>query len=178
MIYTLGHSTRELSEFLRILKVYGIQRVVDVRRYPRSRRNPQFNVDTLPAALEEQGIAYLPLPELGGRRKPAPDSLNAAWESASFRGYADYMHTPEFRENLERLISATSSETTVILCAEALPWRCHRSLIADALLARGFEVEDIFDEKSSRPHHLPAWARVAKGQVSYPLVEEPEEGQE
>jgi uncharacterized protein (DUF488 family) len=132
-VYTVGHSTRTLEEFIRLLRAYGITRLVDVRSVPRSARNPQFNRETLPAALAVEGIGYTPLPELGGFRHSRPDSPNAGWRKASFRGFADYMQTDGFHDGLEKLIAIAGRETSAVMCAEAVPWRCHRSLIADAL---------------------------------------------
>jgi uncharacterized protein (DUF488 family) len=142
---------------------------VDVRRYPGSRRYPHFSRDALRGSLEAAGISYLHAPELGGRRAPHPDSPNTAWRSASFRGYADHMGSSEFLEWLERLIGWAPPGDTVIMCAEAVPWRCHRQLISDALIARGVEVLDIMDEKRADPHDLNPSARVAPdGSVTYP----------
>ncbi len=167
-IYTIGHSTRPIDSFLQILKVYGIKTLVDVRRFPRSRRNPQYNDDALNKSLPGQGIEYLHLEGLGGRRKPQEDSVNTAWVSESFRGYADYMQTAEFAEYLDRVVALAQIKPTAIMCAEVVPWRCHRSLIADALLARGFEVVDILDGQSSKTHRLTPWARIEGEQVTYP----------
>jgi uncharacterized protein (DUF488 family) len=168
-IYTVGHSTRPIEGFMGLLKSYQITHLVDVRTIPRSRRNPQFNKESLPGTLEVESIRYTHLPGLGGLRKPQPDSENTAWRNASFRGYADYMGTPEFEQNLESLIELVDSEPAVaIMCAEALPWRCHRSLIADALLVRGFLVTDILDAGKSQAHSLTPFAKVEGEQVSYP----------
>lgn len=168
VIYTIGHSTRPIEAFIQILQSYGIEMLVDVRRFPKSRRNPQFNDDALRESLPAQGIGYQHIEALGGRRKPAEPSMNTAWKDDSFRGYADYMQTPAFTEALDRLVATAGEKKTAFMCAEAVPWRCHRSLIADALLARGFEVEDILDAQSSRPHRLPEWARVEGSRVTYP----------
>lgn len=167
-VYTVGHSKRMLEEFIAILKAYGIEMVVDVRTVPRSRANPQFNKETLPGALEEQGIGYRHMAGLGGLRKPRPDSLNTAWRNATFRGYADYMQTEEFAANLAELADLARSRRVAVMCAEAVPWRCHRSLIGDALLVRGFAVEDIVGQANSRPHRLTPWAKVAEQRVTYP----------
>src|SRR3990172_3772048 len=151
-VHTVGHSTRPIEVFIELLKSFEITHLVDVRTIPRSRRNPQFNKESLPEPLGAVSIAYTHIPGLGGLRKPLPDSVNTAWRNESFRGYADYMGTPAFDENLQRLIELIDTEAAVaIMCAEALPWRCHRSLIADALLVRGFQVTDIFDAGKSQP---------------------------
>src|SRR5437870_2302093 len=145
MIYTVGHSTRSLETFLALLAEHQIRLLVDVRRYPASRRYPHFAQEPLAAALEAVGIAYRHDADLGGRRSARKDSANTAWRSAGFRGYADYMETPAFEDALARLRELARARPTAILCAEAVPWRCHRQLIADALVARGEEVGHIFD---------------------------------
>ena len=132
MIFTVGHSTRPIDEFIGILNAYGIGQLVDVRTIPRSRRNPQFARENLPGSLTAAGIAYRHMPGLGGLRHPQRESINAGWRNAGFRGFADYMQSPEFQKNLEELIGLASNAATTIMCAEAVPWRCHRSLIADA----------------------------------------------
>lgn len=169
MIYTVGHSTRPWSEFLGLLSTHDIAHVVDVRRYPGSRRYPQFGREALAAALAEAGIGYEHAPDLGGRRSARADSRNTAWRSAAFRGYADHMESPEFQVALGVLLEGGRSRRTAILCAEALPWRCHRHLIADALLARGEPVAHILSDASPAPHQLSPHARVlADGGVRYP----------
>lgn len=145
---------------------------MDVRRFPGSRRNPQYNEGLLSKSLEENGIGYIHMEDLGGHRQTSPESINTGWENLSFRGYADYMQTTEFAQALERLAEIARAKATVIMCAEAVPWRCHRSLISDALLAHGFEVVDIYDEKSSRPHRITPWARVEGERVTYPKATE------
>ena len=167
-VFTIGHSTRTLEELIAILHRYQIARLADVRTVPRSARNPQFNHDTLPAALAAAGIAYEHFPELGGFRRPRPDSPNDGWRNDSFRGFADYMLTDEFRAGLAKLLAAARLARTAVMCAEAVPWRCHRSLIADALTAQGVPVEDIFDAGHSRRHPLTPFARVRGGEVTYP----------
>jgi uncharacterized protein (DUF488 family) len=168
-IFTVGHSTRTAEEFLALLHGWGVRRVVDVRRYPGSRRHPHFSRDRLEQDLAAAGIAYVHAVELGGRRTPAPDSPNTAWRSASFRAYADHMGSAAFREWLERLIAWAPAADTAIMCAEAVPWRCHRQLIADALVARGVEVLDITAVDRATPHALSRHARVGPdGRVSYP----------
>jgi uncharacterized protein (DUF488 family) len=173
-IYTVGHSTRTLDEFIRILQKYGVARLVDVRTVPRSGHNPQFNRESLPGALDAAQILYTHLPELGGFRRARPDSPNAGWRNASFRGFADYMQTDGFRDGLQKLLSIAEREKTAILCAEALPWRCHRSLIADALTARGIPVEDILDIDHSQPHRMTPFACLNGSQVTYPEPEPPD----
>jgi uncharacterized protein (DUF488 family) len=169
VIYTIGHSTRELDEFLGLLAAHHVTRVVDVRRYPASRRYPEFARDALATALEEAGIRYHHEADLGGRRAARRDSANTAWRSLAFRGYADYMETPEFEGALVRLRDLARARPTAILCAEAVPWRCHRQLIADVLVARGEEVGHILGATRVDPHRLSAHARVlAGGQVRYP----------
>jgi len=169
MIYTIGHSTRELGEFLGLLAAHRVMQVVDVRRYPASRRHPQFARDALAAALQESGVGYHHEPALGGRRAARPDSANTAWRSAGFRGYADYMETPVFEDALARLRELARARPTAILCAEAVPWRCHRQLIADALVARGEDVSHILGATRVDPHQLSAHAQVLPaGRLRYP----------
>ena len=167
-IHTVGHSTRPIDEFVRILQAHGIAQLVDVRTIPKSRHNPQFNREALDASLRAAGIEYRHMPGLGGLRHAKPDSINMAWRNASFRGYADYMQTAEFRENLDRLIELADGKRTAIMCAEAVPWRCHRSLVADALMARGIAVSEIMSETKAQPHSLTPFARVEGEQVTYP----------
>lgn len=169
LVFTVGHSTRSQADFLALLKAHGVKRLVDVRTIPRSRHNPQFNRDRLPAALRHTGISYLHIKALGGLRRTRPDSINTAWRNASFRGFADYMQTREFGRGLRRLLKLAKSRQTAIMCAEAVPWRCHRSLIADALLARGCAAEEISSLSTTRVHRLTPWARVRGTRVTYPL---------
>ena len=169
-IGTVGHSIHPIGEFVGILQAHGIGQLVDVRTMPRSRRVPQFNKENLAASLQTAGILYRHMPGLGGLRHPKPDSTNSGWRNASFRGYADYMQTPEFRENLEKLIELAAQSPTAIMCAEAVPWRCHRSLIADALMARGIVVTEILSAKQSRPHALTPFAQVSGTEVTYPAA--------
>ncbi len=152
IIFTIGHSRHSLADFLEILQAYKITRVVDVRKIPRSRHNPQFNSDSFPQSLAAEKIAYTHLPGLGGLRHPRPDSTNTAWRNPSFRAYADYMQTSEFAENIAHLTTLADQGPIAILCAEAVPWRCHRSLIADALVARGYTVIHIMTATTSLPH--------------------------
>jgi uncharacterized protein (DUF488 family) len=167
-IYTVGHSTRSISEFLDILKHYGIQELVDIRTIPRSRKNPQFNLEDLERVLPGEGINYTHMENLGGLRRPGKDSPNGAWRNDSFRGFADYMQTPEFAEAISRLVEIAARRTTAIMCAETLPWRCHRSLVADAMILRGSEVIEIFDMNKSQPHKLTPFAVVEGQRLTYP----------
>jgi uncharacterized protein (DUF488 family) len=159
-VLTLGHSTRTIEEFVRLLRASGADHLLDVRRFPGSRRHPQFGKETLSARLREEGIGYSHLPGLGGRRQPLPDSPNGGWRNASFRGYADHMDTPEFQENLEWLVGLCGRERVCLMCSEALWWRCHRRMIADALVVRGFPVEHVLGEGSRQTHELTPWAEV------------------
>ena len=169
MVYTIGHSTRSLEAFVNLLREHAIALVLDVRRFPASRRHPHFELEALAATLAGQGIAYRHEPDLGGRRTPRPDSPNTAWRSALFRGYADHMATPTFQAALARLIEDGAACPTAVLCAEAVPWRCHRQLIADALVARQAEVCHILGPGRTRPHTLLPHARVLPGGlVHYP----------
>ena len=167
-LHTIGHSTRTLDEFVAILHAHHIKTLVDVRTVPRSRRVPQFNIENLSQSLPRHHIQYLHLPALGGLRKARADSPNTGWRNDSFRGYADYMQTLQFESGLKELINVAQKHPTAIMCAEAVPWRCHRSLIADAMLVRGWEVLDLFSEQSAKPHKLTDFAKVDGTQVSYP----------
>lgn len=167
---TIGHSTRPIDDFIRILRAHGVETVVDVRTVPRSRHNPQFNADTLPETLAAAGLAYIHMPVLGGLRHARPDSPNTGWRNASFRGYADYMQTPEFAAALEELVALGRRTRAALMCAESVPWRCHRSLIADALAARGLSVEHIMSETGRRPHQVTSFARVEGTRITYPPV--------
>jgi uncharacterized protein (DUF488 family) len=171
-IFTVGHSTLPIERFLTLLATYGIKQLADVRTVPRSRRNPQFNADALSESLRTAGISYVPLRELGGLRKPRPDSPNSGWRNESFRGYADYMQTPEFAHGVARLVDLAAEQRTAIMCAEAVPWRCHRSLVADALAARGIGVVEILSETDYREHALTPFARVSGTTVTYPPAQE------
>jgi uncharacterized protein (DUF488 family) len=159
-VLTVGHSTRPIEELLALLAEHGVQTLVDVRRFPGSRRHPQFSRDALAASLAEAGIQYVHEPDLGGRRAARPDSPHTAWRVEAFRGYADHMETPEFAAALDRLIERANHETVVILCAEAVPWRCHRRLISDALVARGLPVLHILGPGRADPHELNADAHI------------------
>ena len=169
-IFTVGHSTRSIEEFLSILQAHAVEQLVDVRTIPKSRRVPQFNQDALAASLKPADIAYVHLKALGGLRHPKKDSINLGWRNASFRGYADYMNTPEFHAALDRLVELARKKRTAIMCAEAVPWRCHRSLIGDALLVRGVEVEDILSATSLRPHEMTPFAHVQGLELTYPAI--------
>jgi uncharacterized protein (DUF488 family) len=168
VVYTIGHSTRDLEEFVSILKTYKVEVLVDVRTMPRSRHVPQFNIDTLPEVLEKEGIEYLHMEKLGGLRKTLKDSSNTAWRNKSFRGYADYMQTDAFKSGVEDLLRLGKDKTLALMCAEAVPWRCHRSLIGDALIVRGVEVCDIFDSKKAVPEKLTDFADVQGLEITYP----------
>jgi len=169
-IFTIGHSTHPLDEFIRLLQMHGVQRLADVRTVPRSRYNPQFNRETLPDALAAARIRYVHLPKLGGLRHPRKESPNAGWRNDSFRGYADYMQTPEFAGAVDELIDLAGTEPLVIMCAEPVPWRCHRSLISDALFARGIVAEHIMSAAQRDPHTLTSFAVVQGFHVLYPAV--------
>ncbi len=168
IVMTIGHSTRPVAEFIRLLKAHEVKRLVDVRTVPRSRHNPQFYRDQLAASLHSARLHYRYMPGLGGFRHARPDSINTAWQNASFRGYADYMQTPEFKKNLDALIKLAKQEQVAVMCAEAVPWRCHRSLIADALLVRDIETREITSATCARVHTLTPWGRVNGTQVTYP----------
>lgn len=170
VVLTIGHSTRDLGSFVRLLQDKGVTCVVDVRTIPKSRHNPQFNKDALPASLRAVEIAYQHMTELGGLRHPVPNSCNQAWRNASFRGFADYMQTPEFNRGLRKLITMAEKDWIVLMCAEAVPWRCHRSLIADALLVRGIHVEHILSATRSQPHAITSFAHVQRTHVVYPGI--------
>jgi uncharacterized protein (DUF488 family) len=167
-IFTIGHSTHPIEEFIKILHAYRIELVVDVRTIPKSRFNPQFNETELRASLEEEKISYVRLEKLGGLRHTTKSSINTAWKNSSFRGFADYMQTEAFQTGLEQLIELAQSQQTAIMCAESVPWRCHRSLIGDALLVRSVQVEDIMGEKSSQSHRLTPWSKVKGSSITYP----------
>ena len=170
---TIGHSTRTLDEFIRLLHTHGATCVVDVRTVPRSRHNPQFNKASLPGPLKKAGLGYVHLPGLGGLRHAKPDSPNAGWRNASFRGYADYMQTPEFAQSLDELILLANQQPIALMCAEAVPWRCHRSLIADALLVRGIRTEDILSPIRRQVHALTPFAKVRGRTITYPAAGSP-----
>ena len=167
-VHTIGHSTRPLEEFLGILRGHDISSLVDIRTVPKSRHNPQFHIESLSRTLPDAGVEYRHLPSLGGRRQPRKDSANLGWRNVSFRGYADHMGTPEFAAGIEELLALARTQPTAIMCAEAVPWRCHRSLVGDALLVRGVEVIDIFDEAKATPESLTRFAVVDGLSITYP----------
>ena len=169
VVYTIGHSTHPWPDFLTLLRAHGIGRVVDVRAIPRSRRNPQFNREVLSRKLRSARIGYVHLKRLGGLRHATRDSKNLGWRNASFRGFADYMQTADFESGLRRLVQLARQKRSAIMCAEAVPWRCHRALIADALTARGIRVKDIMSTRPARIHRLTSFARVKHRRVTYPF---------
>ncbi len=168
LIFTIGHSTRQIEDFLFLLKEHDIKLLVDVRTIPKSRHNPQYNSEALEKALRENGLDYVHMKGLGGLRHPRKDSPNTAWRTPSFRGYTDYMETDDFQENLEKLVVLAGKHRTVMMCAEAVPWRCHRSLISDALLVRRIKVVHIISQGSLRDHTLTPWAKVDGLSITYP----------
>lgn len=170
-VFTIGHSTRSAEDFLEILKHYDISEVMDIRSIPKSRHNPQFNEYELAHFLRNHHIGYRHQKNLGGLRRTSKSSVNTAWRNVSFRGYADYMQTDEFKEGMEKLIEIAHHKIVVIMCAEAVPWRCHRSLIGDALLVRDIHVKDIFSITSVKPHTLTPWAVTRGTNITYPLQE-------
>jgi uncharacterized protein (DUF488 family) len=167
-LFTIGHSTRRIDLFLRLLRSHDIKQVIDIRTIPKSRRNPQFNDTALAASLEAGGMVYVHLKDLGGLRRAKTGSMNLGWRNAGFRGYADYMQTPQFTAALDRAIDLAKKTPTVLMCAEAVPWRCHRSLVADALFVRGIPVQEIIDSAKPREHKLTPFARVRGTQITYP----------
>ena len=172
-IFTIGHSTRSLDEFLPLLAAHEVTLLEDIRTVPASRRYPHFALAALAAALLNAGIGYRHLKDLGGWRKPRPDSPNTGWRNESFRGYADYMETPAFAAALEQLVADAQSSSVAIMCAEAVPWRCHRQLVADALVARGVEVVHIFDREHTEIHRLTPFARIVDGRLVYNSLPSP-----
>ena len=172
IIYALGYSTRTISDFMKILNAHSIKLVADIRKIPKSRYNPQFNETSLKRSLHRHDIKYCHLPGLGGLRKTVKDSMNLGWRNASFRGYADYMQTPAFKKELDQLIVLGKKQTTVIMCAEGNPFRCHRLLVADALLIRGIKVLQISSIKSAKEHKLTSFAKINGMQISYPAYKD------
>jgi uncharacterized protein (DUF488 family) len=168
VIFTIGHSTRTFAEFKELLRAYGIKKLIDVRTIPRSRHNPQFNEKTLAARLSKAHIGYEHDEELGGLRHAKKNSPNTGWDNASFRGYADYMGTDAFNGALDALIAKAKKKSTAIMCAEAVPWHCHRSMIADALVKKKWDVRHIMSKTSARKHKLTPFARMKKGRIIYP----------
>jgi uncharacterized protein (DUF488 family) len=167
-IFTLGHSTLPIEQFVALLQTYAIEQLADVRTVPRSRHNPQFNAEALADSLATAGIAYVPMPKLGGLRHARRDSPNGGWRNKSFRGYADYMQTEEFRQAVETLMQRGRARRTAIMCAEAVPWRCHRSLVADALEVRGVAAVEILTQSNYRIHALTPFAHVQGISITYP----------
>ena len=170
-VFTIGHSTLPIDEFISVLRAYGVKQLADVRTIPRSRHNPQFNAEALAESLPGAGISYVPMPALGGLRHARTDSPNGAWRNKSFRGYADYMQTAEFGDAVAELIRLSADRPTAIMCAEAVPWRCHRSLVADALTVRGVPVVEILSASNWREHALTAFAHVDGRSITYPPTE-------
>lgn len=167
-IYTVGHSTRPIEEFLELLKTYDVKYLVDVRTLAGSNHNPQFNSEVLQESLISEGIKYRHISKLGGLRKTSKDSINVGWRNRSFRGYADYMATDDFQKGLAELENIARKYITVIMCAEAVPWRCHRSMIGDALVKNGWLVNDIMTPKKATPHRLTSFLKMKKGMITYP----------
>jgi len=168
LVLTIGHSTRTLDDFIELLKTHAVEKVIDVRTVPRSRHNPQFNLETLPQKLKSVRIGYKHMSGLGGLRHALPDSPNMGWHNSSFRGFADYMQTKEFEANLQELTSLAQRKRVCLMCAEAVPWRCHRSLIADALQVRSIPVGHIMSKSQPQPHRLTPFARVDGTRITYP----------
>ncbi len=166
-IYTIGHSTRSIEEFIELLNAFEIKKLVDIRTIPRSRHNPQFDQENLKASLKKAKIGYRHLKELGGRRHSRKDSINTGWYNASFRGYADYMQTNEFWKGLEKLEKIAEKKNCAIMCAEAVPWRCHRSLVADALTHKKWKVLHIQSRKTAKKHKLTPFLKIKKGVFVY-----------
>jgi uncharacterized protein (DUF488 family) len=169
VVLTIGHSTRTWKDFLELLRAHRVKRVIGVRSIPRSRHNPQFNRPTLSKKLRAARIGYVHLRKLGGLRHARRDSPNMGWRNSSFRGFADYMQTSQFDAGLQRLIKLARQKRSALMCAEAVPWRCHRSLIADALIVRGIRVEHIMSESTSRVHSLTSFGHVQRNRITYPL---------
>jgi uncharacterized protein (DUF488 family) len=167
-VFTIGHSTRPIEEFIDLLHLNDVEQLIDIRTIPKSRHNPQFNSDALAASLHASRIGYVHMKDLGGLRHPRPDSINVGWRNKSFRGYADYMQTPEFEAALNRAIELAKIRPAALMCAEAVPWRCHRSLVADALLARGIHVLEIVSAAEPKEHKFTPFASVSGSKVAYP----------
>lgn len=170
ILYTVGHSTRSFAELLALIQAHRVKHLIDIRTVPRSRHNPQFNKEAFAKALKGKRIRYTHMKELGGLRHASKDSINLGWHNASFRGYADYMQTDAFEKGLARLMKYASKAQVAIVCAEALPWRCHRSLVADALLARGWRVEHIFSKTVRKKHVMTSFAKIKAKRVFYPIL--------
>ncbi len=172
LLLTIGHSNRSIDEFIGLLKDHDVEEIVDVRSVPKSRHSPQFNSDVLSESLQQADIRYTHIEKLGGFRHTRKDSINLGWRNASFRGYADYMATPEFSAGLDALIQIARARKTAIMCAEAVPWRCHRSLIADAMIEKGWDVRDIMTSKAPAERRLTPFLKVVNGQLTYPAPQE------
>lgn len=170
-IFTIGHSTHPIDHFIELLQSNGVKQLIDIRTIPKSRRNPQFNSDALAASLRAAHIRYVHMKDLGGLRHARKDSVNLGWRNASFRGYADYMQTPEFAHSIDRVVGLAEKGPAVLMCAEAVPWRCHRSLVADALLVRGVRVLEILRDAEPKEHTLTSFARVRGARITYPADE-------
>lgn len=168
-LWSIGHSTRPLEELVAMLREAGVVRLADVRRFPGSRRNPQYSAESLAESMPASGIEYVPMPELGGRRPPRPDSPHTAWRNAGFRGYADYMDTPAFARGRERLMALAKGKPTAVMCAEAPWWRCHRSLISDDFKSRGWQVIHLLNPGRSQEHPWTPAARIVDGRLDYSL---------
>ncbi|KQQ96442.1 DUF488 family protein [Massilia sp. Leaf139] len=168
LVCTIGHSNRPIEEFIDLLRQNDVACVLDIRTVPKSRHNPQFGQDALPVSLAAAGIGYRQIPGLGGLRKPLKDSPNSGWRNTSFRGYADYMQTEAFRENVEQVVALAGEMRCALMCAESVPWRCHRSMVADALLVRGIPVEHIINPGKRRPARLTPFAQVVGEKIVYP----------
>ena len=167
-VFTIGHSTRPIEQFIELLKAHGVKRVIDVRTIPRSRHNPQFNRELLAESLRGSGIAYTHLKKLGGLRHPATNSVNLGWRNSGFRGFADYMQTPEFEAALDRAIKLAKTKSCALMCAEAVPWRCHRSLISDALTVRKIRVKHIVSATRAQTHKITPFALIRAARITYP----------
>jgi uncharacterized protein (DUF488 family) len=176
LVCTIGHSNRPIEEFMELLRENDVQCVLDIRTVPKSRHNPQYGQDVLPASLAEAGIAYRHMAGLGGLRHPRKDSPNGGWRNTSFRGYSDYMQTAEFAANVEAVVDLARTTRCVLMCAESVPWRCHRSMVADALTVRGVRVEHIINKHKRRPHVLTPFAHVDGTRIIYPQVEQEDPG--
>lgn len=168
VIFTIGHSVRSIEEFVAMLRAFDVTQIIDVRSVPKSRHNPQYEKNLLATSLRNRHINYAHYNDLGGLRYARKDSTNTGWRNASFRGYADYMQTDSFAEALKKLTKKASTHTTAIMCAEAVPWRCHRSMIADALVHKGFEVRHIMSKTTANKHTRTSFAKIRKGKITYP----------
>lgn len=171
-IHTIGHSTRSSDDLIALLREHGIGLLADIRRFPGSKRYPHFASEAMARWLPENGIAYIHMPELGGRRKPLPDSPNTAWRNEQFRAYADYMASDEFRAAIDKLLAVADTQLLTIMCAEAVPWRCHRNLVADELTRRGIDVIHIIGSNATRTHVMNEHARIEGDHLVYPAEQQ------